>query len=419
MSLANESVSQEFILLGFSDRPWLELPLFVVFLVSYVLTIFGNMMIILVSRLDSKLHTPMYFFLTNLSLLDLCYTTSTVPQMLVNICSIRKVISYGGCVAQLFIFLALGSTECLLLGVMSFDRFVAICQPLHYSVIMHQRRCLQLAAACWISGFSNSVLQSTWTLQMPLCGHKEVDHFFCEVPALLKLSCVDTTANEAELFFISVLFLLIPVTLILISYAFIVKAVLRIRSAEGRRKAFGTCGSHLIVVILFYGTAIYMYLQPPSPASKDRGKMVSLFYGIITPMLNPLIYTLRNKEVKGAFKRLMMGSKDRRPTGGSTESHVGACNSGLLTPFPFFALLFCAHSIVSRPSHSLTFLHSPAHVPSRPPYYRPPPPPPPFQAGVESFHPGRETLSPQVGGKYLGHPVVAVNQEEALPNVVP
>ena len=305
MNRINESVPQEFILLGFSDRPWLELPLFVVFLISYILTIVGNLAIIIVSRLDSKLHTPMYFFLTNLSLLDLCYTTSTVPQMLVNICSLRKVISYGGCVAQLFIFLALGSTECLLLAVMSFDRFVAICRPLHYSIIMHQRLCLQLAAASWVSGFSNSVLQSTLTLQMPLCGHKEVDHFFCEVPALLRLSCVDTTANEAELFFISVLFLLIPVTLILTSYAFIVQAVLRIQSVEGRRKAFGTCGSHLIVVSLFYGTAIYMYLQPPSPASKDRGKMVSLFYGIITPMLNPLIYTLRNKDVKGAFKRLI------------------------------------------------------------------------------------------------------------------
>lgn len=305
MNRINESVPQEFILLGFSDRPWLELPLFVVFLISYILTIMGNLAIIIVSRLDSKLHTPMYFFLTNLSLLDLCYTTSTVPQMLVNICSLRKVISYGGCVAQLFIFLALGSTECLLLAVMSFDRFAAICRPLHYSIIMHQRLCLQLAAASWVSGFSNSVLQSTLTLQMPLCGHKEVDHFFCEVPALLRLSCVDTTANEAELFFISVLFLLIPVTLILTSYAFIVQAVLRIQSVEGRRKAFGICGSHLIVVSLFYGTAIYMYLQPPSPASKDRGKMVSLFYGVITPMLNPLIYTLRNKDVKGAFKRLI------------------------------------------------------------------------------------------------------------------
>ncbi|XP_055988475.1 olfactory receptor 2B2-like [Sorex fumeus] len=305
MRQVNESVPREFILLGFSDRPWLEFPLFVVFLVSYILTILGNLAIIVVSRVDAKLHTPMYFFLTNLSVLDLCYTTSTVPQMLVNIRSARKVISYGGCVAQLFIFLALGSTECLLLAVMSFDRFVAICRPLRYSVIMHQRLCAQLAAASWVSGFSNSVLQSTLTLEMPLCGHHEVDHFFCEVPALLKLSCADTTANEAELFFISVLFLLIPLALILISYGFIARAVLRIKSAEGRRKAFGTCGSHLVVVSLFYGTAIYMYLQPPSPASKDRGKMVSLFYGIITPMLNPVIYTLRNRDVKGAFRRLM------------------------------------------------------------------------------------------------------------------
>ncbi|XP_029801175.1 olfactory receptor 2B2-like [Suricata suricatta] len=306
MNGVNASTPGEFILLGFSDRPWLELPLFVVFLISYILTIFGNLAIILVSRLEPKLHTPMYFFLTKLSPLDLCYTTSTVPQMLVNIRSARKVIRYGGCVAQLFIFLALGCTECLLLAVMSFDRFMAICRPLRSSVIMHQRLCLQLAAASWVSGFGNSALQSTWTLQLPLCAHKEVDHFFCEVPALLKLSCVDTAANEAELFFISVLFLLLPLTLILISYAFISRVVVRIQSAEGQRKAFGTCGSHLIVVSLFYGTAISMYVQPPSPASKDRGKMVSPFYGIITPTLNPLIYTLRNKDVKGAFKRLIV-----------------------------------------------------------------------------------------------------------------
>ncbi|XP_014929232.1 olfactory receptor 2B6-like isoform X2 [Acinonyx jubatus] len=303
MKGVNASAPWEFTLLGFSDRPRLELPLFVVFFISYVATIFGNLTIILVSRLDPKLHTPMYFFLTNLSLLDLCYTTSTVPQMLVNLCSTRKVISYGGCVAQLFMFLALGATECLLLAVMSLDRFVAICRPLRYSVVMHQRLCLQLAAASWITGFSNSVWLSALTLQLPLCGHKEVDHFLCEVPALLKLSCVDTTANEAELFFGSVLFHLIPLTLILVSYAFIARAVLRIQSAEGRRKAFGTCGSHLIVVSLFYGTAISVYLQPPSRNSKHRGKMVSLFYGIIAPMLNPLIYTLKNKEVKEAFKR--------------------------------------------------------------------------------------------------------------------
>ncbi|KAM5298400.1 LOW QUALITY PROTEIN: uncharacterized protein ACOB6Z_016998 [Ctenodactylus gundi] len=304
MIWVNESTAEGFILLGFSDRPQLEFPLFVVFLVSYIVTIFGNLTIILVSRLDSKLHTPMYFFLTNLSVLDLCYITCTVPQMLVNLGSIKKGISYGGCVAQLFMFLALGATECVLLAVMSFDRFVAICRPLYYSVIMHQRLCLLLAAASWTIGFSNSVWLSALTLQLPLCGPRVIDHFLCEVPALLKLSCVDTTANEAELFFVSVLFHLIPLTLILMSYAFISQAVLKIQSAEGRQKAFGTCGSHLVVVSLFYGTAISMYLQPPSPSSKDRGKMVSLFYGIIAPMLNPLIYTLRNKEVKEAFKRL-------------------------------------------------------------------------------------------------------------------
>ncbi|XP_032717688.1 olfactory receptor 2B6 isoform X2 [Lontra canadensis] len=307
MRQVNESVPQEFILLGFSDRPWLELPLFVVFLISYMVTIFGNLTIILVSRLDPKLHTPMYFFLTNLSLLDLCYTTCTVPQMLVNLCSTRRVISYGGCVAQLFMFLALGATECVLLAVMSFDRFVAICRPLHYSVIMHQRLCLQLAAASWITGFSNSVWLSTLTLQLPLCGPHIVDHFLCEVPALLKLSCVDTTANEAELFFVSVLFHLIPLTLILVSYAFIAQAVLRIQSAEGRQKAFGTCGSHLIVVSLFYGTVFifYMYMQPGNSSSQDQGKFLTLFYNLVTPMLNPLIYTLRNKEVKGALRKVL------------------------------------------------------------------------------------------------------------------
>ncbi|XP_037700703.1 putative olfactory receptor 2B3 [Choloepus didactylus] len=305
MNWANESSPKEFILLGFSDRPWLQMPLLVVLLISYTFTIFGNVSIMTVCILDPKLQTPMYFFLTNLSVLDLCYTTSTVPHMLASICHNKKTISYGGCVAQLIIFLALGATECLLLTVMSFDRFVAICRPLHYVVIMNPGFCRKMAAFSWLTGVSNSVLQSSLTLNMPRCGHREVDHFFCEVPALLKLSCADTKPIEAELFFFSVLILLIPVTLILISYGFIAQAVLRIRSAEGRRKAFGTCGSHMVVVSLFFGTAIYIYLQPPSSTSKDWGKMVSLFYGIITPMLNPLIYSLRNKDMKQSCKRMV------------------------------------------------------------------------------------------------------------------
>nr|CAI9704278.1 unnamed protein product [Rangifer tarandus platyrhynchus] len=313
MTPVNESIPLEFIFLGFSDRPWLEFPLFVVFFISYMVTIFGNLIIIVVSRLDSRLQTPMYFFLTNLSLLDLCYTTSTVPQLLVNLHSTRKVISYGGCVAQLFMFLALGATECVLLAVMSFDRFVAICRPLRYSVIMRQRLCLQLAAASWITGFSNSMWLSTLTLQLPLCGPFVLDHFLCEVPALLKLSCVDTTANEAELFFVmemlaftfAILIVLLPLTLILVSYGHIAAAVLRIKSAAGRRKAFNTCSSHLTVVSLFYGSIIYMYMQPGNSSSQDQGKFLTLFYNLVTPMLNPLIYTLRNKEVKGALKKVL------------------------------------------------------------------------------------------------------------------
>ncbi|XP_040105963.1 putative olfactory receptor 2B3 [Oryx dammah] len=306
MNWANESSMKEFVLLGFSDKPWLQKPLFVLLLISYTTTIFGNVSIMMVCILDPKLHTPMYFFLANLSILDLCYTTSTVPHILTNISHNKKTISYAGCVAQLIIFLALGATECLLLAVMSFDRYVAICRPLHYVVIMNPWFCLRMIALSWFTGFSNSVLQSSLTLNMPRCGHQEVDHFFCEVPALLKLSCADTKPIVAELFFFSVLILLIPVALILISYGFIAQAVLRIKSAEGRRKAFGTCGSHMVVVFLFFGTSIYMYLQPPSSTSKDWGKIVSLFYGIFTPMLNPLIYSLRNKDMKEAFKRLML-----------------------------------------------------------------------------------------------------------------
>nr|XP_012807231.2 olfactory receptor 11 isoform X1 [Jaculus jaculus] len=305
MNWINESSLEEFILFGFSDQPRLELPLFVGLLVSYTVTVFGNLAIMLVFQLDSKLHAPMYFFLTNLSLVDLCYITCSVPQMLVNLRSTRKVISYGGCVVQLFMFLALGATECVLLVVMSLDRFVAICRPLHYSVIMHQRFCLQLAAASWLTGFGNSVWMSVVTLQLPRCGQRVIDHFLCEVPAMLKLSCVDTTANEAELLFGSVFFHLVPLTLIFVSYAFIAQAILKIPSAEGRQKAFGTCASHLIVVSLFYGTAIPVYLQPASPHSATPRKLVSLLYGVMAPMLNPIIYTLRNKEMKEAFKRLM------------------------------------------------------------------------------------------------------------------
>ncbi|XP_012607743.1 olfactory receptor 2G2 [Microcebus murinus] len=301
----NDSNPTDFILLGFSDHPQLQKALFVVILILYLLTILGNTTIILVSHLEPKLHTPMYFFLSHLSFLDLCFTSSVIPQLLVNLWDPLKTITYGGCVVQLCVSLALGSTECVLLAVMSYDRYVAVCRPLHYTVLMHPRLCMALASTAWLSGVATALVQSTLTLQLPFCGHRQVDHFICEVPVLIKLACVDTTFNQAELFVASVLFLVLPLSLILISYGYIAQAILRIKSAIGRRKAFGTCSSHLMVVIIFYGAVIFMYLQPAKSRSQDQGKFVSLFYTVVTPMLNPVVYTLRNKEVKGALKKIL------------------------------------------------------------------------------------------------------------------
>nr|XP_056701681.1 olfactory receptor 2G3-like [Euleptes europaea] len=301
----NQSYQGEFILLGVADRPRLEMLLFAIILICYAMTLLGNTTIIVLSRLDPNLHTPMYFFLSNLSFLDLCFTTSLGPQMLVNFWRTRKAITYAACVGQLYISLALGSTECILLAVMAYDRYAAVCQPLHYTSIMSQSLCFKMAAVSWVSGFGNSLVQSVMTLRLPLCGQNQVDHFFCEVPAFLKLACVDTSVNEAVLFSASVLFLLVPLSLIIVSYGHITIAVLKIRSAEGRRKAFNTCASHLTVVSLFYGTAIFSYLQSPSNYSRDRGKMISLFYTYVTTMLNPLIYTLRNKDVHRALRKAM------------------------------------------------------------------------------------------------------------------
>ncbi|XP_006894031.1 PREDICTED: olfactory receptor 2G6-like [Elephantulus edwardii] len=308
METTNNSFQREFLLLGFSDQPQLERILFVIILTFYVLNLLGNSAIILVSYLDPKLHTPMYFFLSNLSCVDICFTTSVAPQLLVTMNKKDKSMSYGGCVAQLYVAMGLGSSECILLAVMAYDRYAAVCRPLHYTTIMHPQLCASLAGIAWFSGLVTSLIQCSLTVQLPLCGHRKLDHIFCEVPVLIKLACVDTTFNEAELFVASVVFLIVPVSLILVSYGFITQAVLRIKSAAGRRKAFGTCSSHLVVVIIFYGTIIFMYLQPAKSSSKNQGKFVSLFYTIVTPLLNPIIYTLRNKDVKGALKTLVMGN---------------------------------------------------------------------------------------------------------------
>ncbi|XP_013923649.1 PREDICTED: olfactory receptor 2G3-like [Thamnophis sirtalis] len=243
--------------------------LFALVLVCYMMTLLGNTTIIVVSRLDPGLHTPMYFFLSNLSFLDICFTTSLGPHMLLNFWRKSKTITYGGCVAELYISLALGSIECILLAVMAYDRYAAICHPLHYTTIMSHSLCFTMAAISWISGFSNSLVHTVMILRLPLCGRNQVDHFFCELPAFLQLACVDTSLNEVVMFSTSVLFLLVPVSLITVSYGYIAAAVLRIHSAKGRKRAFNTCSSHLMVVWLFYGTAIFNYFQPLSISSRD------------------------------------------------------------------------------------------------------------------------------------------------------
>ncbi|XP_008826543.1 olfactory receptor 2B6-like [Nannospalax galili] len=305
MTAINESVSEEFILLGFADHPWLELPLFIILLVTYPLTMMGNVTIILVSKLDARLHSPMYFFLTNLSFLDMCYTTSIVPQMLFNLGSSRKTISYMGCVVQLYVFSIMGGSECLLLAVMSFDRYVAICRPLQYTVIMNSCICILFASIVWLGGMAYAFSEATLTLQLPLCGIDKLDHLLCEIPVLIKTACGEKEANEIALSVVCIFMLAVPLCLILTSYASIGHAILKIKSSAGRKKAFGTCSSHLIVVLLFYGPAISMYLQPASSITRDQPKFMALFYGVVTPTLNPFIYTLRNNDVKGALGKRM------------------------------------------------------------------------------------------------------------------
>ena len=304
MTVINKSHPEEFILLGFADCPWLELPLFIILLVTYPLAMLGNIAIILVFILDPHLHSPMYFFLTNLSFLDMCYITSIVPQMLTNLGGSTKTISYMRCVVQLYFFDTMGGTECVLLALMSFDRYVAICKPLHYSLIMNQCTCLLLVSTVWLTGITYAVSEVPMTLQLPLCGHNKLDHLVCEIPVLIKTACGEKETNELALFVVCIFILAVPLCFILASYASIGQAVLKIKSSEGRKKAFGTCSSHLIVVLLFYGPAISMYLQPPSSITKDQPQFMALLYGVVTPTLNPFIYTLRNKDVKGALSKL-------------------------------------------------------------------------------------------------------------------
>ncbi|XP_059570101.1 olfactory receptor 2K2-like [Alligator mississippiensis] len=304
----NSTSVSEFILLGFSSQPKTQLLLFVFFLTIYLATLFGHSLLIALVKTDSRLHTPVYFFLANLSFLEISYTTTTVPQMLVHLLSTKKSIFYAACVAQMFIFLSLAIIECILYAAMAYDRYVAICHPLRYTIIRNRSVCVKMAISFWVSGFLLSIMNTGFTMRFPYCLN-EINHFFCEVPAILKLACADTRLTEQVTLLMAVILLLTPLSLILISYVFILEAILRISSAEGRFKAFSTCTSHITVVTLFYGTAVYMYMRPASSYSPEWDKTFSLLYNVVSGLLNPLIYSLRNKEVKGAVLK-MMGKTD-------------------------------------------------------------------------------------------------------------
>ncbi|XP_074134477.1 olfactory receptor 13H1-like [Sminthopsis crassicaudata] len=304
----NYSDITEFILVGFSRRPHVQAAFFSGLLCLYLVTFLGNSLIVIVIQRDPQLYTPMYFFLSNLSFLDICYSTSWEPYVLTQCFKDFPTISYTSCYAQMTISLFLGMTECLLLAVMAYDRFVAISNPLRYTVIMSNQVCLQMAVGTWASAFLLSVMPII-AIPANYCGHNIINHVMCEIQALLKLVCSDTPMSLILGLVISTFTLPLPFTFILISYIRIVAAVLRIRSTEARLKAFSTCGSHLTVVTIFYGTAIYMYLKPQSKESQDQDKVIFIFYGAVTPMLNPLIYTLRNKDVKGALRKLARGKE--------------------------------------------------------------------------------------------------------------
>ncbi|XP_053418305.1 olfactory receptor 2D3-like [Nycticebus coucang] len=304
MGEENQTHVNEFVLLGLSQDPQTQVLLFFLFLIIYLLTLLGNLLIILLIHIDSRLHTPMYFFLSNLSFADLCFSTTTVPQVLVHFLVKKKIISFVGCSTQIVVLLLVGCTECAILAVMSYDRYVAVCRPLHYSTIMTHWVCVQLTVGSWASGAFVSLVDTTFTLRLPYRGNNIINHFFCEPPALLKLASADTYSTEMAIFVMGVVILLAPVSLILVSYWNIISTVIRMQSGEGRLKIFSTCGSHLIVVVLFYGSAIFAYMRPNSKIMNERDKIISVFYSAVTPMLNPIIYSLRNKDVKGALRRL-------------------------------------------------------------------------------------------------------------------
>ncbi|XP_030042524.1 olfactory receptor 1509-like [Microcaecilia unicolor] len=302
MADKNGTKVTEFTLLGLSQTPELQIVFFVVFLTLYLLTISGNLLIMVTVHVDPRLHSPMYFFLSNLSFLDLCYATVTVPRSLVDFLSRSKTISFNECITQLFFLHFFAGTECFLLTLMAYDRYVAICNPLRYTTVMNRRVCFQLVASTWLASFAHSFTQALLTFQLPFCGPSKINHFFCDVHPLSVLACSSVFIIEVVMIANSGMISVSCFVILLASYTGILSTILKIRSADGRRKAFSTCASHLTVVTLFFAPCVFMYMRPSMTFPAD--KVVSVFYTVVTPLLNPIIYTLRNEEVKTAIKRL-------------------------------------------------------------------------------------------------------------------
>ncbi|XP_060112118.1 olfactory receptor 8U9-like [Heteronotia binoei] len=295
----------EFILVGLTSHRRSQILLFVILLLIYTITVLENLGIILVIRADPHLHTPMYFFLKHFAGLEICYVTTSMPQMMAHLQAGNGRISFRNCTAQMYVSTCLGTVEFLLLGVMSYDRYLAICYPLEYCVTMDRGRQLQLASASWAGGFFSALVYVGCVLRHPYCGPNRINHFYCELPLVLKLACGDTHITEAIIFVLAGILLGGPLAAILTSYTRILSTVLQMKSTAGRRKAFSTCGSHLLVVSLYYGTVVSMFLRPRSSSASDADKQVAVFYVLVTPLLNPIIYTLRNKDIHAAVAKIL------------------------------------------------------------------------------------------------------------------
>ncbi|XP_077175165.1 olfactory receptor 5AR1-like [Paroedura picta] len=304
MDEQNHTEVTEFVLMGLVDNPKMKQLCFVIVLIMYLVTMTGNLGIIILIWMDSQLQNPMYFFLSHLSFLDFGYSSAIAPKMLENFLTEKKTISYTNCATQMYFFVFCASTECILLAAMAYDRYEAICNPLVYMVTMSPKKCILMVAGSYLIGFLNAMTQTISTFTLSFCGSNIINHFFCDVPPLLALSCTDTSLNQMVLFLFATVLGIFTSAEILVSYTLILSAILRIHSVEGKQKAFSTCASHLMAVTIFYGTTVFMYLRPSSNYSMDQDKWASVFYTVVIPMLNPVIYSLRNKEVKNALRRL-------------------------------------------------------------------------------------------------------------------